>query len=396
MPFPTNIASWEWERFDLYAPFIRHFINMSTSEVMCGFRLDPSIFRRLKESRNPSRPLFPNLRSLILPDLYISPGQSLSCICRVEALVDFSAGYVSDMEALLEALGPSTNRLECLSLCGPIFHTQRALQLMGAFQSLCKLVISEKASPQSQTNLIFSFLNNLPPKVRHLCLSFDSEVGKPLSTSQAPKSLHAGALAGIEHLELEGSAHLMTLILGVGVFQTVSLCFNDAELVSSYHACLESLSRSSSDSLEKLILRSESGVNHDFPIIRCISPLLTAKKIRVFEVHSWRHVLNISITNGDIEKIVSSWPQLTRIHMLTSFGSLSADDRECQPGLRGLKLLAQLPNISSITIQSYGQALRLQFPLRGTLDWPPVPEELVHFLRWARDFHTADNSPIPP
>jgi len=385
MPIPTNIASWEWERFDLYAPFIRHFINMSTSEVMSGFDINPSIFRQLKESRNPSRPLFPNLRSLILPDLYLSPGPSLSCICRVDALADFSAGYVSDMDALLEALVPSAKRLECLSLCGPIFRTQRALQLMGAFQSLRKLIISEKAPPQPQDTLIFSFLNNLPPKVRYLSLS---EFGNPLSTPESPKSLRAGALVGVEHLELEGSAHLMTLILAAGAFQTVFLRFKEAELVSSYHTCFESLSRSSSESLEELILRSESGVNHDFPAIRCISPLLSAKKIRVLEVHSWQHVLNISITDDDIKKIVSSWPQLTRIHMLTSFGSISADDRECQPGLNGLRLLAQLPNISSIAIQSFGQALRLQFPLRDTLYRLLLPKELAHFLTWARDFHT--------
>jgi len=388
IPFLPLVASWEWERFDLYAPFIRHFITTSSSKIMHERDIDPCIFRRLKDEKNAPGPLFPNLRSITLSGHHFYLEQSLTSICRVEALVDFSAGYVPDTDALLEAIAPSAKRLECLSLCGPIFHSQRVLQLMEVFQSLRKLVISEKASPQPQNTLIFSFLNDLPPKIRHISLSFDSKVRKPLSTPEAPKSLRAGALVGVEHLELEGSAHLMTLILGAGVFRTVFLCFSDAELVSSYHTCLEALSRGSSDSLEKLILRSESVVNHDFPTIRCIYPLLTAKKIRVLEVHSWRHVLNISITDGDIKKIVSSWPQLMRIHMLTSFGSPSADDRECQPGLNGLRLLTQLPNISSIAIQSFGQALRLQFPLCDALGQPPLSEELVHFLTWVKDIHS--------
>ena len=276
--------------------------------------------------------IFPRLRTLELPN-----GPSMIKCFSTPSLIDIRLDSHAFLDEYITDLLPLSRIIKRLILHGSF--PEHVLQDLLQFRNLLRLEIHPFTLRPS--NPLYDFLNNLHQfaDLRHF-----------VCTATVSFALTKKWHCNLKHIELTGRASSFMHIVGAGSFTHVVLCFDDGEAISSYHACFEALARSSSVSLESMIIVSDTFERHDFPAFQCLQPLLTAHALRILRVIHTQQNLNIVIDDACLAMMATSWPHLTQLQLLTSLLSESGQDSRRQPTTKGLHHLMRLPNLKSLSI----------------------------------------------
>ncbi|KAF9521241.1 hypothetical protein CPB83DRAFT_900958 [Crepidotus variabilis] len=331
VPMSANPASWEWSRFDLYAPDIRRMISLSSSSIIGDHDIDAKTFLNisyLRPDKFADAPIFPKLQSLIFrgSGLYTNTGPGnirYLCTDRLEEAEIHVHNFA--MLTYLRNLLPSVASLTKLTLVGRI--SASVLQTLGKFSNVKSLTIAAVYSTpevkRTLSPLICDFFESFPSHMspEHLVLR-----------AYVPRMLSFETLSCVKYLELEDNSSTILHVLQAGSFDRVSLKFTEVELISSFHACFEALAKWSSRTLQTVTISSRAELKHDFPALHCLNPLLEVPNLQELCVlHSDK--LNIILGDEDLSRIAAAWPSLRRLNLLPSPLSTAYRDvrQQCEP-----------------------------------------------------------------
>ncbi|KAF9521797.1 hypothetical protein CPB83DRAFT_900279 [Crepidotus variabilis] len=390
-PRKTPPPSWEWTRFDLYAPHIRQFISLGCSSVLGRPDIDTYILSHLTFSRPEkffNSPIFPALQvlSISADDFGNAPP------CSVEHLytnrlrdVEIQATY-SPIQPYLEDLIMCAKNIRSLTIIGRF--AAGAFEALRKFTELKKLTIGTRHVTDTESrNLATDFPNFLESLANQDKLTYLS------MKANVPRPLYPHSLQNIQHIEIQADSTSIINVLGAGCFCTVVLRFTQTEFISTYTECFVSLVDTSSQVLQSLVVHSHAYSKHDFPVVRCLEPLLRARYLQKLCVyHSER--LNITLVDDDLSKMVAAWPHLEQLLLQSSPWTSAGRDRRRQPTFLGITHLTKLPSLYGISIRAENISLDLQFPLciKRIPNFNTFPSALRHHLLWISSRNKAQDT----